>query len=167
MSVNDEFDLDSELSGVDTAPVEVPAKGKGKAKAQAVPAPEKVAEDAPVEAAPAKAAPAKADLDPEEDRENWPIIHIEMEDEKPNYEYLAAHGTMQNGQPFGHELQVMRGVDVAVPPSIVYALRDAISSHYSSRRDSSGKTSLVKQDRSAVPWRLVNPGPHVKPARAR
>ena len=159
MNVNDEFDLDSELSGVDTAPVEVPAKGKGKAKAQAVPAPEKAVDAAP--------APAKADLDPEEDRENWPIIHIEMEDEKPNYEYLAAHGTMQNGQPFGHELQVMRGVDVAVPPSIVYALRDAISSHYSSRRDSSGKTSLVKQDRSAIPWRMVNPGPHVKPARVR
>jgi hypothetical protein len=151
MSVNDEFDLDSELSEVDTAPVEVPAKGKGKAKVKAEP----------------EAVLVKADIDPEEDRENWPIIHIEMEDEKPNYEYLAAHGTMQNGQPFGHELQVMRGVDVAVPPSIVYALRDAISSHYSSRRDSSGKTSLVKQDRSAVPWRLVNPGPHVKPARAR
>jgi len=157
MSVNDEFDLDSELSGVDIAPVEVPVKGKGKAKATAEAAPEKAVE----------AAPAKADLDPEEDRENWPIIHIEMEDEKPNYEYLAAHGTMQNGQPFGHELQVMRGVDVAVPPSIVYALRDAISSHYSSRRDSSGKTSLVKQDRSAIPWRMVNPGPHVKPARVR
>ena len=157
MSVNDEFDLDSEMTGVDTAPVEVPAKGKGKGKAKAEQAPEKAVE----------AAPAKAALDPEEDRENWPIIHIEMEDEKPNYEYLAAHGTMQNGQPFGHELQVMRGVDVAVPPSIVYSLRDAISSHYSSRRDSSGKTSLVKQDRSAVPWRLVSPGLHVKPPRVR
>ena len=157
MSVNDEFDLDSEMTGVDTAPVEVPAKGKGKGKAQAAPAPEKAVE----------AAPAKPALDPEEDRENWPIIHIEMEDEKPNYEYLAAHGTMQDGHPFGHELQVMRGVDVAVPPSIVYSLRDAISSHYSSRRDSSGKTSLVKQDRSAVPWRLVSPGLHVKPPRAR
>lgn len=157
MSVNDEFDLDSEMTGVDTAPVEVPAKGKGKGKAKAEQAPEKAVE----------AAPAKAALDPEEDRENWPVIHIEMEDEKPNYEYLAAHGTMQNGQPFGHELQVMRGVDVAVPPSIVYSLRDAISSHYSSRRDSSGKTSLVKQDRSAVPWRLVSPGLHVKPPRVR
>lgn len=157
MSVNDEFDLDSEMTGVDTAPVEVPAKGKGKGKAKAEQAPEKAVE----------AAPEKVALDPEEDRENWPIIHIEMEDEKPNYEYLAAHGTMQNGQPFGHELQVMRGVDVAVPPSIVYSLRDAISSHYSSRRDSSGKTSLVKQDRSAVPWRLVSPGLHVKPPRVR
>ena len=156
MSVNDEFDLDSEMTGVDTAPVEVPAKGKGKGKAKAEQAPEKAVE----------AAPAKAALDPEEDRENWPIIHIEMEDEKPNYEYLAAHGTMQNGQPFGHELQVMRGIDVAVPPSIVYSLRDAVSSHYSSRRDASGKTSLVKQDRSAIPWRLVNPGPHVKPPRS-
>ena len=162
MSVNDEFDLDSERSGVDTAPVEVPTKGKGKAKAKAENAPDKAAEVTAVEASPAKAA-----LDPEEDRENWPIIHIEMEDEKPNYEYLAAHGTMQNGQPFGHELQVMRGVDVAVPPSIVYALRDAVGSHYSSRRDASGKTSLAKQDRSAVPWRLVNPGLHVKPPRVR
>lgn len=157
MSVNDEFDLDSEITGVATAPVEVPAKGKGKGKAKAEQAPEKAVE----------AAPEKVALDPEEDRENWPVIHIEMEDEKPNYEYLAAHGTMQNGQPFGHELQVMRGVDVAVPPSIVYSLRDAISSHYSSRRDSSGKTSLVKQDRSAVPWRLVSPGLHVKPPRVR
>ena len=157
MSVNDEFDLDSEMTGVDTAPVEVPAKGKGKGKAKAEQAPEKAVE----------AAPEKVALDPEEDRENWPIIHIEMEDEKPNYEYLAAHGTMQNGQPFGHELQVMRGVDVAVPPSIVYSLRDAISSHYSQRRDASGKTSLIKQERSAIPWRLVSPGLHVKPPRAR
>ena len=158
MSVNDEFALDSELSGVGTAPVEVSTEGKSKGKAKAEQAPEKAV----------KAAPEKVALDPEEDRENWPIIHIEMEDEKPNYEYLAAHGTMQNGQPFGHELQVMRGVDVAVPPSIVYSLRDAISSHYSSRRDSrTGKTELVKQDRSAVPWRLVNPGLHVKPARVR
>ncbi len=154
MSVNDEFDLDSELSGVDTAHVKVPAKGKGKGNAKADPES-------------AQAAPAKADLDPEEDRGNWPIIHIEMEDEKPNYEYLAAHGTMQNGQPFGHELQVMRGVKVAVPPSIVYALRDAVSSHYSSRRNPSGKTIMVKQERSAIPWRMVNPGPHVKPDRAR
>jgi hypothetical protein len=170
MSVNDEFDLGSALSGVNTTHGEVPGKVTDPAKAapaKAAPAKAAPAKAAPAKAAPAKAAPAKADLDPEEDRENWPIIHIEMEDEKPNYEYLAAHGTMQNGQPFGHELQVMRGVDVAVPPSIVYALRDAISSHYSSRRDSSGKTSLVKQDRSAIPWRMVNPGPHVKPARAR
>ena len=159
MSVNDEFDLDSEMTGADTAPVEVPAKGKGKGKG-------KGEAKAAVKAEP-EAAPAKAALDPEEDRENWPIIHIEMEDEKPNYEYLAAHGTMQSGQPFGHELQVMRGVDVAVPPSIVHALRDAVSSHYSSRRDASGKTSLVKQDRSAVPWRLVSPGLHVKPPRVR
>ena len=105
-------------------------------------------------------APAKAGaIDPEDDRDNWPVIHIEMEDGKPNFEYVAAHGTKRDGTPFGHELQVMRGVDAKVPPSIIYCLRDAVSDHYVQRRDPmTGQMTMEKQNRSAIPWRMVKGG---------
>lgn len=102
------------------------------------------------------------EIDPEMDRENWPTIHIEMEDGKPNYEFVSASGTMKNGKPFGHDLQIMRGVDVQVPPSIVHVLRDAIATHHVPRRDpSNGKLKMERQDRSAVPWRLIKSGKYV------
>jgi hypothetical protein len=139
-TVNDEFDVgvtDDDLAKVASAKVED------------IPAPKK--------AAPKKA--AKKALDPEDDRDNWPTIHIEMEENRPNYEYLASHGTKKDGTAFGHELQVMRGVDVKVPPSIVYMLRDAVAAHYVQRRDPvSNKMTMIRQDRSSIPWRLINGG---------
>ena len=112
---------------------------------------------------PAKRSKKEA-IDPELDRDNWPVIHIEMEEDKPNYEYLAAHGTLKNGQPFGHELQVMRGVDVAVPPSIVNMLRTSVAAHYRHVPDPKNpkKMQLVRSDRSAVPWRLVKGGKYIQ-----
>lgn len=102
-------------------------------------------------------------LDPERDRENWPVILLEMEDGKPNYEFISVHGTMQNGEPFDHDLQVMRGVEVAVPPAVVYMLRDAVSAHYVPKRDPiTGKNRLERQDRSSIPWRLVSGGKYIK-----
>lgn len=103
-----------------------------------------------------------AEIDPEDDRENWPTIYIDSEEGKPNYEYLAVHGTKKNGQPFGHELQVMREVSVQVPPSIVHMLRSAVSTHYSQRRGPDGRNQLVRQNRSAIPWRLVDGGKYIK-----
>ncbi len=101
-------------------------------------------------------------IDPEDDRKNWPTIMVDMEDDKPNYEFLAAHGTKKDGAPFSHELQVMRGVNVQVPPSIVYVLRDAISTHFIPiRNQTTGKMDLARQDRSALPWRLVKGGKYI------
>lgn len=135
MSVNDEFDLDNIIEGT-------PKNGKAEKLKKAV---------------------ATDELDPEYDRDNWPTIRIEAENDKPNYEFLSAHGTMKNGQPFGHELQVMRGVDVQVPPSIVYALRDAVATHFQQRRDPvTGRMQMVRMDRSSVPWHLVKPGKYIR-----
>lgn len=137
MNVNDEFSFDEIIEGA-----ERPAAKGGK-----------------------KVAPqhnAKA-IDPEYDRENWPTIRIEAENDKPNYEFLSAHGTLKNGDPFDHELQVMRGVDVQVPPSIVYALRDAIASHYQQRRDpTNGRMQMVRMERSTIPWHLVKSGKYIQ-----
>ncbi len=116
-------------------------------------------DDLDVQAKPSAPKKNKKVLDPEMDKKNWPMIHIEMEEGKPNYEYLAAHGTMKDGRPFGHELQVMRGVDVQVPPSIVYMLQDAVSAHYVQRRDpTTGKMLMTRQDRSSIPWRMIKGG---------
>jgi len=163
--LNDEFNLDDPLGLGAEKPA--PAKGKPSAAARKssggkkftpppmddAPEDEALDEEAPVD-------PPKAKfIDPEDDRENWPTIRIEPEEGKPNYEYLAANGTKKNGESFGHELQVMRDVDVKVPPSIVYALQDTIAAHYSQRIDpSTGKMQLVRQNRSAIPWRLVKGG---------
>lgn len=98
-------------------------------------------------------------IDPELDRDNWPIILIEMEEGKPNYEFIASHGTMKNGEPFDHDMQIMRGVEVAVPPSIVDTLRCSVATHHVPRRNpETNRIELVRQDRSAVPWRLVKGG---------
>jgi len=159
-SVNAEFDLE------DAAVQTIPASGSEKTEARRATAKKAAgAKEVKAKAAAkpkAKRAPAKK-LDPEMDRDNWPTVHIEMEEGKPNYEYLAAHGTMKDGRPFGHELQVMRGVDVQVPPSIVYALQDSIASHYVQRRDPvSGRQSMIRQDRSSIPWRLIKAGKYIR-----
>jgi hypothetical protein len=113
------------------------------------------------------AAPVEAvlldDLDPEYDRANWPTIIIDFEQDKPNYEFVAAHGTCKNGDPFGWDMQIQRGVEVKVPPSIVYALRDARSTHFTQVTDPlTGTTSMRRQDRSAIPWSLVSGGKYIR-----
>ncbi len=109
-------------------------KGKGKGKAEKV-------------------------LDPEEDKENWPTIFIDFEDGKPNYEFLGCSGTMKDGRPFTHTLQVMRGVDVKVPPSIVNMLRTSREARYHQVQDPvSGRLTMVRNDRSSIPWRMTEKG---------
>lgn len=106
-----------------------------------------------------KAAP---EIDPEDDRANWPIIYVEFEEGKPNFEFMAVQGTKKDGTPFDHYLRVQRGVEVAVPPSIVYMLRDAISTHMKQVRNmQTGLNDRVFTDRSAVPWRLVRAGKYI------
>jgi hypothetical protein len=142
MAVNDDFDLG------ETEEFVLPGKGKAPSKVEVA---EEVLEVVEL-----------VELDPEEDRANWPIIRLDSEEGKPNYEYIAAHGTMRNGQSFGHELQIMRGVEVQVPPSIVYVLRDMIATHHVPVRDSSGRVKLERQNRSSIPWQLVKGGKYIK-----
>jgi hypothetical protein len=112
---------------------------------------------------PAKPKKVTKAANPETDRENWPVIHIESEEGKPNYEFLAVQGTLPNGKAFGHELQVQRGVDVAVPPSIVLMLRDAIATHMRQvRNPQTGLNDRVFSDRSAIPWRLIKGGKYLQ-----
>ena len=140
MSVNDEFDL-----GMDDEVVLPPlAKPTKKKAARSEPVEEFVAEP--------------AFIDPEDDRENWPTIYIEMEDGKPNYEFVASHGTKKDGSSFGHDLQIMRGVDVQVPPSIVNTLKEMVATHYVPKRGPDGRAFLDRQDRSSIPWKLVRGG---------
>lgn len=150
--MNDEFDLgvDLGMTPEDIVPnLDVPKKGKK-------PAAKKAAPPAAADAPPPKQEPF---IDPEDDRDNWPTIKIDAEEGKPNYEYVSAHGTKQNGEPFGWDMQIMRGVDVKVPPSIVYCLQDAVSTHIYMRRDPiTGRNIQERQDRSATPWRLVRGG---------
>jgi hypothetical protein len=109
-----------------------------------------------------KAAPAE-EIDPERDRDNWPVIYIEREKDRPNYEFLQVQGTYRDGSPLIHQLRVMRGVDVAVPPSIVRMLRDSIATHYEQRLDPMTNTiTMERSDRSSVPWRLVSGGKYIR-----
>ena len=105
-------------------------------------------------------APVRATaIDPEDDRENWPTIRIEPVEGKPNYETIVCGGTRKNGKPFLHELQILREHDVKVPPSVVNTLLEAVEAHHVPRRDPvTGKAMLMKQNRSAIPWRMVKGG---------
>lgn len=98
-------------------------------------------------------------LDPEEDRANWPTIFIDFEDGKPNYEYVGVSGTMKDGRPFTHSLQVQRGVDVVVPPSVVNMLRTTKQTHYHQTADPvTGRQVMHQNDRAPLPWRLIEKG---------
>jgi len=106
---------------------------------------------------------AQKTLDPEQDKKNWPTIHIEMEEGKPNYEFLAVRGTMKTGRTFSHELQVMRGVDVQVPPSVVNMLRESVATYFAQQRNAiTGKMDMIRQNRSSIPWRLITGGKYIK-----
>lgn len=109
-----------------------------------------------------KAAPKKKVLDPEDDRANWPTISISSEDGKPNYETVIVYGTKQDGTPFGHDLQIMRDTPVKVPPSVVNALKEAVSAHFHPKRGEDGRQKLVRQDRPSIPWQLIDKGKYIK-----
>lgn len=111
------------------------------------------------------AAQEKPQIDPEDDRENWPTIYIDFEEGKGNFEFITASGTKRNGAPFQHDLQIQRGVNVKVPPSAVHNLRDAVSTQYRSVPDPAQggrRNKLISFDKSALPWQLVDPGKYIR-----
>lgn len=111
----------------------------------------------PTKKAPKKAA-AKA-IDPEDDRDNWPIIQIDAEEGRPNFEFLGVQGTKQNGEPFDHYLRVQRGVDVPVPPSVVRMLQNAVATHMKQVRNAqTGLNDKIYYNKPSVSWRLVKGG---------
>ena len=98
-------------------------------------------------------------IDPEDDKDNWPVIIIDPVEGLSNYEFVAAHGTKKNGEAFSHECQIMRGVDVPVPPSIVNVLKIATSAKYKQVQDPiTGTNRMVRTDQSSIPWRMVRGG---------
>jgi len=98
-------------------------------------------------------------LDPEEDRENWPTIFIDFEDKKPNYEFVGVSGTMKDGRPFTHSMQIQRGVDAKVPPSVVNMLRSTKQTVYHQSPDPmTGRMNMNRSDRAPLPWRLIEKG---------
>lgn len=132
MTANDDIDF-----GLDLAPEQPAPSIKGKVK-------------------------AAKEIDPEDDRANWPTIRIDAEEGMPNYAYVSANGTKKNGEPFGWDMQIMRGVDVQVPPSIVYCLQDAVATHIFMRRDPiTGRNIQERQNRASIPWRLVRGGKYL------
>lgn len=110
-------------------------------------------------APPAASAKKTKALDPEEDRANWPTIFIDFEDGKPNYEYVGVSGTMKDGRPFTHSLQIQRGVDVVVPPSVVNMLRTTKQTVFHQTPDPvTGRQVMHRNDRAPLPWRLIEKG---------
>lgn len=159
--MTDQIDVDLDLGLEETTITEIPAappekkKPTGKKKAAATAQKAEPEEIVVKEVLP--------DIDPEDDRANWPTIRIEHEKAKPNYEFVSAHGTKKNGSPFGWDMQIMRGVDVKVPPSIVHVLLDAVSTHYPTVLDPVTKEKKqLRQNRSAIPWTLVSGGKYIR-----
>jgi hypothetical protein len=113
----------------------------------------------------APAAAKVADIDPEDDRENWPTIQVETEDNKENYAFLAVSGTKADGKSFTHQLQVQRGVDVKVPPSVVNMLKTTKQTIFRQVEIFEGgapRMKMVRQDRPSIPWQLISGGKYCK-----
>lgn len=107
--------------------------------------------------------PVQAWVNPERDRENWPTIIIDAEDGLPNYEFLSAHGTVTDADGvehvYDHELQVMRGVEVQVPPSVLNMLEESVRTHYKQVTDPvTGKRKMTSSPRACIPYRCVSKG---------
>jgi hypothetical protein len=109
-------------------------------------------------------AKAKKVLDPEEDKANWPTIFVDFEDGKPNYEFLGVSGTMKDGRPFTHTLQIQRGVEgVPVPPSIVNMLSSTKETRFVQSQDPvTGRMNMTRTERAPIPWRLIEKGKYCR-----
>lgn len=146
MDTNDEFGLD-EATIQEPTPLPLKAARGRKAAADAV----------NITAAPVE------EIDPNKDRANWPVIMIEREKDRPNFEFLQVMGTYRDGSPLDYRSQVQRGVDVSVPPCVVHMLRNAKAAYYEQRKDPvTGIITLERSDRSATPWRLVHGGKYIQ-----
>lgn len=153
MAENDEFGFD-DLQVVEPQDAKKEKKVKAEKSAKA---------EAKVEIAVTAAEEEPVETDPNKDRANWPVIHIDRVQGLPNYEYIGVHGTYLDGTPMNLELQIMRGVDVAVPPAVVHALRNTIQTAYEQRHDPVANRNILEPiQRSAVPWRVVKHGKYIQ-----
>lgn len=136
-------------------------------------------------------------IDPEDDRDNWPVIQVDHVDQLGNFHFISVGGTktaptnpdgspkivpikngdgtpkmdeMGNpqfitalGKPFQHDLKIMRGVDVAVPPSVVHMLQDTKKTKYHQTTDPvTGRSIMQPRDVPPIPWHLVEKGKYIK-----
>lgn len=84
---------------------------------------------------------------PVEEKIDWDkkkaVIFIDQEEGKPNYEFIGV-----NGKGF----QVMRGVEVTVPLSVVHVLENAVATR--SITDDQGRV-VGQQNYHAIPFRVI------------
>ena len=117
--------------------------------------------DVKVQEVPKKVVKAKVKkfIDPEDDRANWPVIRVGRVKGLPNFQFLAAAGTKKDGKPFGHELKVMRGIDVSVPPSILNMLQSTVKTDYEQTYDPETHAGILTAiDSPPIPYQLVKGG---------
>ena len=83
----------------------------------------------------------------EKDRKSgWPIVWIDAVDGQPNYEVVGVNGEIY---------QIMREMEVPVPPPVLAVLRDAVAERIVQVHDPNGGVLTKRQKYSAVPWRLI------------
>jgi len=73
-------------------------------------------------------------------------IFIDEVEGQPNYEVVGVNGQVH---------QIMRGVNVEVPRSVVEVLRNAVATRFVSVKRSDGVDDLQRSNYSSIPWRLV------------
>ena len=73
-------------------------------------------------------------------------IIIDEVEGQPNYEVVGVNGVIY---------QIQRGIETAVPESVVEVLKNAIATKYVKVKRSDGVEDLQKRNLSSIPWRLV------------
>lgn len=80
-------------------------------------------------------------------KETWPVIEIDEVKGSPGFEFVSLNGIA---------FQIKRGEPVAVPPSILKVLQEAVSARIVQRRDPNTGGMINKLQRfSSVPYRVV------------
>jgi len=84
---------------------------------------------------------------PTKDRKaGWPIIVIDEVVGQPNYEVVSING---------HVYQIMRAVEVPVPPEVVEVLKCAVEERIIQSRGPAGLIETKRHKYYAIPWRVV------------
>ena len=76
----------------------------------------------------------------------WPIIMIDEAMGHPNFEVVGING---------HIYQIMRSVEVPVPPEVVEVLKHAEEHYIIQSRGPTGMVESNTMKKSAIPWRIV------------
>lgn len=80
------------------------------------------------------------------EQSGWPIVWIDAVEGLPNYETVGVNGKVY---------QIMREIEVPVPPEVVEVLRNAIGTRLIDAAHPAGGITRKVQKFSAIPWRLV------------